>query len=77
MSTLVGEENETLFIRVWKPVPRRRILKTLRGNPKGKSSKRTISASGRLGLLQFKKKTFSFGDTKIMIETVDPKLGKD
>ena len=32
--TLVGEENETPFIRVWKPADA--FLKTLRGNPKGK-----------------------------------------
>ena len=44
-----GEGNETFFIRVWKPLPSRRILKTLRGNPK-ESLKRTISASGGLGL---------------------------
>jgi len=25
--TLVGEENETPFIRVWKPFPSRRVLK--------------------------------------------------
>ena len=30
----VGEENETFFIRVWKPLPSRRVLKTLRGSPK-------------------------------------------
>ena len=44
---MVGEENETLFIRVWKPLPSRHVLKTLR-----ESSKRTISASDGLGPLQ-------------------------
>ena len=39
--TWVGKENETSFIRVWKPFPSRRVLKALRGNPK-----RTISISG-------------------------------
>ena len=44
---LVGESNEAFFIRVWKPLPSRRVLKL-----RGKSLKRTISASGGLGLLQ-------------------------
>ena len=35
--TLVWEENETLFIRVWKPI--RRVLKILKGSTKGKSQK--------------------------------------
>ena len=34
--TSIGEENDTLFIRVWKPLPSKRILKTLRESPKGK-----------------------------------------
>ena len=33
--TSIGKENETFFIRVWKPLPSRRVLKTLRGSPKG------------------------------------------
>ena len=49
--TSVGEENETFFIWVWKPLPSICILKALRGSPK-ESPKRTISASGGLGLLQ-------------------------
>ena len=48
---LVGEENEAFCIRVWKPLPSRRVLKTLRGSPKGKAL-RTISANGKLGPLQ-------------------------
>ena len=35
--TLVGEENETPFIRVWKPLPSIRVLKTLRGSSKEKA----------------------------------------
>ena len=42
-----GEENEVFIIRVWKPLPSRRVLKTLRESPKT-----TISASGRLEPLQ-------------------------
>ena len=38
--TSVGEENETPFIRVWKPLPSRRVLKALRENPKGKVQRR-------------------------------------
>ena len=34
--TSVGEENETSFIRVWKPPHSKRVLKTLRGSSKGK-----------------------------------------
>ena len=45
--TLVGERNEAFFTRVWKPLPNRRVLKTLRENPK-----RTMSASRGLELLQ-------------------------
>jgi len=45
-STSVGEDNETFFIRVWKPLPSIRVLKTLRGSPKEKTPKRTISANG-------------------------------
>ena len=44
--TSVREENETSFIRVWKPLSSS-ILKTLRESPK-----RTISTSGGLGPLQ-------------------------
>ena len=47
--TLVGEENETPLIRVWKPLFSGRVLKTLRGTPKGN---RTISTGSGLGLLQ-------------------------
>ena len=35
-STLVGEENETPFIRVWKPLRSSRVLKILKESPKGK-----------------------------------------
>ena len=35
--TLVGEENETPFIRVWKPLPNRRVLKTSREISKRKT----------------------------------------
>ena len=42
-----ASEDETFFIRVWKPLPSRGVLKILRGSPK-----KTISASGGLGSLQ-------------------------
>ena len=32
----IGEENKTFFIRVWKPLLSRRVLKTLKKSPKGK-----------------------------------------
>ena len=48
--TSIGEENEAFFIRVWKPLPSRHVLKTLRGSSKGKALKRTIG--GGLGPLQ-------------------------
>ena len=51
--TSVGEENETFFIRVWKPLPSRCVLKTLRGSLKGKAHKgQYLLAVGELGLLQ-------------------------
>ena len=34
--TFVGEENNAFFIRLWKPLPNKRVLKTLRGSPKVK-----------------------------------------
>ena len=37
--TSVGKENEAFFIRVWKPLLSRRVLKTLRGSPKGKAQR--------------------------------------
>ena len=37
--TSVREENEASFIRVWKPLPSRRVLKTLKGSPKGKAQR--------------------------------------
>ena len=50
---MVGEENEILFIRVWKPFPDRPVLK-LEEKLERENPKRTISVSGeiRLGLLQ-------------------------
>ena len=41
-----GERN--IFIRVWKPLPSRHVLKTLRESSKGENPKKTISASGEL-----------------------------
>ena len=38
-NTSIGEENEAFFIRVWKPLPSRHVLKTLRRNPKGKAQR--------------------------------------
>ena len=43
----VGVGNKTFFIRVWRPLPNKCVLKTLRESPK-----KTIFASGGLGLLQ-------------------------
>ena len=37
--TPVGEGNETFFIRVWEPLPSRRVLKTLRWSPKRKAQR--------------------------------------
>ena len=36
---LVGAENETFFMKVWKPFSNRRVLKTLRGNLEGKTQR--------------------------------------
>ena len=35
----VAWENETFFVRVWKPLPSKRVLKTLRGSSKGKAQR--------------------------------------
>ena len=45
--TSVGEENETPFIRVWKP-----FSSICAGEAEMENPKRTISAYGGLGLLQ-------------------------
>ena len=37
--TSFGEENEAFFIRVRKPLPSKRVLKTLRGILKGKAQR--------------------------------------
>ena len=39
LATSVGEENKAFLIRVWKPLPSRCVLKTLRGNTKGKTQR--------------------------------------
>ena len=31
--------NEAFLVRVWKPLPNRRVLKTLRESPKGKAQR--------------------------------------
>ena len=48
--TLVGEENETFFMRVWKPLPSRLVLKSLRGSLKGKAQKGQYPLALRLSL---------------------------
>ena len=47
--TLVGEGNETFFIRVWKLLPSRRVLKTLSGSSKGKAQRRQYLLVVNLG----------------------------
>ena len=41
----IGEENEVSVIRVWKPLPSRHVLKTLRGSPKGKQGQYLLAVS--------------------------------
>ena len=48
-SDIGWEENESFFIRVWQSLSSRHVLKPLGESQK---EKRTISASGGLGLLQ-------------------------
>ena len=45
----VGEKNETFFIREWKPLTSRHVLKTLRGSPKGKACRRQYLLAVGLG----------------------------
>ena len=47
--TLVEEENETPFIRVWKPFPRQTHFKALRGSPKGKAQREQYLLAVDLG----------------------------
>ena len=46
---LVGEEKEALLIRVCKPLPTRRVLKTLRENSKGKAQREQYLLAVGLG----------------------------
>ena len=38
-SHIVGEENEAFFIRVWKSLPSRHVLKSLKRSPKGNAQR--------------------------------------
>ena len=49
-SLSVGEKNEPFFIRAWKPLPSRHVLKALRRSPEGKTKKDNICY--KLGPLQ-------------------------
>ena len=59
--TSVGQGNKAFFIRVWKPLLSRRILKTLK-----ESLKRIISASGGLHHCVFH--YINFGDGYVGFE---------
>ena len=41
----IGEENEVSVMRVWKPLPSRHVLKTLRGSQKGKQGQYLLVVS--------------------------------
>ena len=36
---MVGVRNKIFILRMWKPLPSRRVLKTLKGNPKGEAQR--------------------------------------
>ena len=68
-----GKRN--ILIRVWKPLPSKRVLKTLRRSPKGKAKEdnmKTVSASCRLGLLQMVSEP---GTGRCASEEAEPKEG--
>ena len=50
--TSVGEGNETFFIRLWKLLPNRCVLKTLRESLKGKVQREQYLLAVDFGLLQ-------------------------
>ena len=60
--TLVGEANEALLIRVWKPLPSIRVLKTLRGGPKGKTQRGQYLLA--VGLDSYNRNAFTVSSTK-------------
>ena len=60
--TSVGEKNETPFIRVWKPLPRRRVLKILWGNLKGKAQRRQYLLAVCLGCYNYAIKYYHKGN---------------
>ena len=53
--TSIGEENENFFIRVWKSLPSRHVLKTLKESPKGKAQRGPdIGGFGLWAVTEFK-----------------------
>ena len=57
-------ENETPFIWVWKSLPNRRVLKTLRGSPKGKAQRRQCRLAVGLGRYKWYQKSQTLGDVR-------------
>ena len=49
MSHIGWGGEQTLFIRVWKPSPTKRVLKTLRGSSKGKAQREQYLLAVSLG----------------------------
>ena len=68
--TLVGEKNETFFIRVWKPL--QRVLKYFREPLKGKL-KEIIFAIGEFGLLHERSWVCLF-HRLVCVEELDPRI---
>ena len=70
--TSVGEENEAFFTRVWKPLPSKHILKTLRGSPKGKTQRGQYRLAVGLGCYKWYQSQTSGG---VPARTLGPKGG--
>ena len=62
------EKNEASFIRVWKPLPSRLVLKTLRGSPKGKIQRGQYLLA--VGLGRYKFPLVLVGTTSMFVTTV-------
>ena len=72
--TSIGEENETFFIRVRKPLPSRRVLKTLRRSPKGKAQRGQYLLAVGLGCYKWYQSQTQGG---VPARTLSPEGGVD
>ena len=67
---MVEKENETPFIKVCKPLPSKRILKTLRGSPKEKTQRGQYLVAVGLG-------RYKWYQSQTMADVLERRLSPD